>query len=188
MFCEVTVVKLVALFLKNTYDGVCLEEFFSKTYAFPERLSQLLINKRNTWWRSVDSHFVLFKIITLSFFFIVNIEKLKLEWKNKHRTKCTAEITTPNKNMFVFLGFVKSITTEKTTNRPPSNYWPTHWLLTQRLAESTMIFDRLDNRNIFILQIRNIAGKTYNYTSVYYLKSLLVSIKHWQRSQLYLFF
>ena len=48
MFCELTVVKLVVIFLKNTYDGVCQGEFFNKTDAFSKHLGQLLINKRNT--------------------------------------------------------------------------------------------------------------------------------------------
>ena len=38
MFCEVTDVKLIVIFLKNTYEGVYLEEFFHKTGAFSERL------------------------------------------------------------------------------------------------------------------------------------------------------
>ena len=38
MFCEVTDVKLIVIFLKNTYEGVYLEEFFQKTGAFSERV------------------------------------------------------------------------------------------------------------------------------------------------------
>ena len=63
------------------------------------------------------------------------------------------------------------------THRPP----------TQRLAESFIIFERHANRNMFILQNANTSGKTYNYTSVYFPKILLVSVKHIRRSQLYLF-
>ena len=59
---------------------------------------------------------------------------------------------------------------------------------TQRLAESINIIERLDNGNMFILQNTSTVGKTYNYTLVYYPKSLLVSIKHIRRNQLYLFF
>ena len=47
MFCKVTVVKLVIIFLKNTYEGVYQEEFINKTDAFSKRLHQLLINNRN---------------------------------------------------------------------------------------------------------------------------------------------
>ena len=47
MFWEVTFVKLVVIFHKNTYEEVYLEEFFNKTDAFSERLQQLLINKRS---------------------------------------------------------------------------------------------------------------------------------------------
>ena len=79
-------------------------------------------------------------------------------------------------------------TTDPPTNRPPTTYPATHRLPTQWLTESIIIFGRLDNRNTFILQNTSTSGKTYNYTSVYYPKSLLVSIKHIQRSQLYLFF
>ena len=74
-------------------------------------------------------------------------------------------------------------TTDPSTNRPQATYPPTH-----RPAESITISERLGNRNIFILQNTNTAGKTYNYTSVYYPISLLVSIKHIRRYQLYLFF
>ena len=38
----------------------------------------------------------------INFFFIVNIEKIKIEEQNKRRPNCTGEITTPN--MF-FSGF-----------------------------------------------------------------------------------
>ena len=74
------------------------------------------------------------------------------------------------------------------TIRPSTTYPPTHQLPTQRLAESIIVFERLDNRNIFILQNTNTARKAYNYTSVNYPKRLLVSIKQIWRSQLYLFF
>ena len=69
--------------------------------------------------------------------------------------------------------------------RPPTTYSPT---TDQRLAESLIMFGRHGNRNIFIFQNTNAAGKTYNYTLVYYPKGLLVSIKHIRMSQLYLFF
>ena len=38
MFCEVTVMTLVVIFLKNTYEWVYQEEFFNKTDAFSECL------------------------------------------------------------------------------------------------------------------------------------------------------
>ena len=79
-------------------------------------------------------------------------------------------------------------TTHLPTNRPPTTFPAIHRLPTQWLTESTIIFRRLSNRNIFMLQNTSTAGKIYNYTSVYYPKSLLVSIKHMQRRQLYLFF
>ena len=70
---------------------------------------------------------------------------------------------------------------------PPTTFPLTHRPSNQRLAESLIIFERLDNRNIFTLQNRNTAEKTYNSTSVYYPKGLLVSIKHIWRSQLHSF-
>ena len=82
----------------------------------------------------------------------------------------------------VFSWFSSNLrTTDPLTNQPPTQRLPT-------LTESISIFGRFDNRNIFILQNTNTTGKTYNCTSLYYPKSLLVSIKHIQRSQLYLFF
>ena len=75
------------------------------------------------------------------------------------------------------LGFTLSRTTNLPTNQPPTTYPPTHRLPTQRIAESVIIFERLDNRNIFILQNTKITEKTFNYTSVYYPKNILVSIK-----------
>ena len=102
-------------------------------------------------------------------------EKLKLEWQNKPRPKCTGEITTPN--MFFPWVLLYPRTTNLPTNQPPTTYPPTHRLPTQRIAESVIIFERLDNRNIFILQNTKITEKTFNYTSVYYPKNILVSIK-----------
>ena len=119
-------------------------------------------------------------------FFIVNMEKLKLELQNKPRPKCTGEITTPN--MFFFWVLLYPRTTDPLTNRPPTTYPPIYRQLTQRLAEYIIILERLSIRELFILQNISKAGKTYNYTSVYYPKSLLVSIKHIRKSQLYLFF
>ena len=75
--------------------------------------------------------------------------------------------------------------TEKIKTRPPSHRPPP-----QQVTESLTLYERLDNRNILILQNTNTSGRTYNYISVYYrvyIISLLVSIKHMQRSQSYLF-
>ena len=71
----------------------------------------------------------------------------------------------------------------------PNNHQPfTHQPPTQQLAESIIIFERLDNTKIFILKNTNTAGKTYNYALIYYLKSLLISIKHIWKSQLQIIF
>ena len=88
---------------------------------------------------------------------------------------------------FFFLGLIKPITNSP-ANRQPTTYPQTHRPPIQWLAESTITFERPYNRNIFILQNTNTAAKTDNYTSAYYPKSLLVSIKYIRRSQLYLFF
>ena len=69
-------------------------------------------------------------------------------------------------------------TTYPLTRQPPN----------QQLAASLIVFERLDNRYIFILHNIETAGKTYNYPLVYYPKGLLVSIKHIWTTQLYLFF
>ena len=88
-------------------------------------------------------------------------------------------------NQICFL-FVANIGKIKT--RPATTFPPTHRPPTQRLTESLIIFEILDNRNIFILQNTDKAGRTYkNYTSVYYPKHLMVSINHIRRSQLYVF-
>ena len=87
-----------------------------------------------------------------------------------------------------FLGFIKStdhndqLATNHLHSDPPTNQPPT-----QRLAELIIILERLDSRNMFILQNTSTAGKTYNYTLVCYPKSSLVSIKHIWRSRLYSF-
>ena len=75
--------------------------------------------------------------------------------------------------------------TDPPTNSPPTTYPPTQRLPTQRHTELIIIFRRFDNSNIFILQNTRTAGKTYfgkNFTSVYYPRSVLVSIKHMRRS------
>ena len=74
------------------------------------------------------------------------------------------------------------------TNRPSKHQPLTHQPPTQQLAESIIIFERLDNTIIFILKNTNTAGKTYNYALIYYLKSLLISIKHIWKSQLQIIF
>ena len=80
-------------------------------------------------------------------------------------------------------------TTNLPTNQPPTTYSQTHQSLVHQLTKLLIIFERLHNRKIFILQ------KTYYYVSFYYLliiycksiqvnlMSLLVSIKHIQRGQ-----
>ena len=119
----------------------------------------------------------------ICFFFIVNIEKNKIRIKKINLDQSTQVKSLPQ--TYFFLGFIKS--TDPPTNRPPTTYPPTHRLPTQRLTESIIIFERLDTRNIFILQNTSTAEKTYNYTSVYYPKRLLVSIKHIRKIQLFLF-
>ena len=47
MFCDVAVVKLAIIFLKNAYERVYPEKLFKKKGAFSESLQQLVINKRN---------------------------------------------------------------------------------------------------------------------------------------------
>ena len=37
------------IFLKDTYERVYQEEFLNKTDAFPERLEQLAVSKKNIW-------------------------------------------------------------------------------------------------------------------------------------------
>ena len=64
-----TVVKLVVVFLKNTYEGVFQEEFFNKTNAFSEGLEQLLINKINIWW-SCSRLYVLFKLTIVTYLYL----------------------------------------------------------------------------------------------------------------------
>ena len=120
------------------------------------------------------------------FFFIINIEK----YNNRRAILISIKLHRQNhhsKHVFSWVS-LNPQTTDPPTNRPPTTYPATHRLPTQWLTESIIIFGRLDNRNIFILQNTSTTGKTYNYTSVYYPKSLLVSIKHIQRSQLYSFF
>ena len=105
----------------------------------------------------------------ICFFFIVNIEENKIR-----------------RNIFSWV-LSNPRTTYPSTKRPPNTYPPTHWLPTQQLTELIIIFGRLDNRNIFVLQNTSTAGKSFNYTSVYYPTNLLVSIKHIRRNQLYLY-
>ena len=76
----------------------------------------------------------------------------------------------------LFTGFYKIYRrTNRPTDQPTSDYLPTD-PPTQQLAESITIFEGIDNRNIFILQNTNTAGKTCNGSSVYCPKSLLVSM------------
>ena len=134
MLCEVTILKVVAIFLKNAYEGIYQKDLFNKTNAFSKHLEQLLTNKRNIWWSCSRLSVCFFKVIILyifrnsssssdcfygfyasmllCFFFFVNIEKIK----NK------------------FLGFIKSTkhrSTDPPTNRPMTtdltSRW-THWI------------------------------------------------------------
>ena len=80
--------------------------------------------------------------------------------------------------MFFFLGFIESKDHRLTEQRQ---------LTHRRPGKSIIIFERLDKRNTFILYNANRAVKTYNYTSVYHPKSILISRKHIRRSQLFIF-
>ena len=62
-------------------------------------------------------------------------------------------------------------------------FYQIHWPLTHRLTELLIIFERLDNRKMFILLNTTTAWKIYNYTSKYYLLDLCFH-KHIQMSQL----
>ena len=101
---------------------------------------------------------------------------------------CRSEITTPNM-------FFHEFYYHQPTDRPPTDHQPidqpttnhlptdppTHRPTdppTERFAESIIIFERLDNRNIFILKNTSTSGKIYNYASVYYTESLLVYMRH----------
>ena len=64
-----------------------------------------------------------------------------------------------------FNGFIKS-TDYRRTNHTPTTYLPTHRLNDHRPTDK-IIFKRLGNRKIFILQNTKTAAKTKNYTSVY---------------------
>ena len=58
----------------------------------------------------------------------------------------------------------------------------TTYSLIQRLAESLVTFERLDNRNILILQKRNTAGKTYNFFGILSKKSIVFYEIHREES------
>ena len=53
------------------------------------------------------------------------------------------------------------INIEKIEIRPLTTFLPTHQPPTQRFTESLIIFEILGNKNVFILQNTNKAGKTY---------------------------
>ena len=117
---------------------------------------------------AVGSRFVLFEVKIL----ILLQEQLKIRVTTSDDQIC-----------FLFIVNIEKIKIIP----PPTTFPPIHRPRTQRLTESLIIFERLQNRNIFILQNTNTAGRAYNYTSAYYPKRLLVSIKHIRRSLLYLF-
>ena len=122
-------------------------------------------------------------IISLTLHYIINIALYNLCTRNAvlhcqrfivERSRCLGKLQHAMRNCI--LEFCPN--TNSITYRPR----------TQWLVESIIIFEGLDNRNIFILQNKNPTGKTYNYTSVHYPKSIQVSIKHIRRSQLCLLF
>ena len=71
--------------------------------------------------------------------------------------------------------------------RPLTTFTPTHGPPTQRLTESLIISERLGNTNIFILHNTRTAGKTYNYTSVYYPKRIGFHKAHTEESTIFIF-
>ena len=77
---------------------------------------------------------------------------------------------------------------EQPTHRPTDHRLRTYWAPTQWLAESLIILERLDNRNIQYSFCRTQTQQGKQKTILHYTKSLLVFIKHIRRSQLYLFF
>ena len=72
----------------------------------------------------------------------------------------------------LLLGFLNPCTTDTLDTYSP----------TQRLAESLVTFERLDNRNILILQKRNTAGKTYKFFGILSKKSIVFYEIHREES------
>ena len=81
----------------------------------------------------------------ICFFFIVNIEKIKIRITKYTSTEVHRRNHYP-KHVFSWVLF------NPRTTHPPTSYPPTYRPPTQQLAESIIILERLDNRNMFILQ------------------------------------
>ena len=69
----------------------------------------------------------------------------------------------------VFSWVLLNLRTTEPTNQPTTDHLPTDQP-TQLLTESIIIFGRLDNSNIFILQNTSTAEKTYKETRITFLK------------------
>ena len=108
--------------------------------------------------------------------------------KNTYVLFAVIILTFRNSERFRFVSSLLSIKKKLKYQNKKINLGKMHGPPTQQLAESIIVLERLDNRNLFILQNITTAGKTFNYNSVHYPKSLLISIKQIRSSQLYLFF
>ena len=101
----------------------------------------------------------------ICFFFIVNIEKIKIRITKKTSTKVHRQNYYPG-HVFSWV-LLNARTTEPPTNRPLTIYPPTHRPTdhpttnpkTRWINNHTW---KIDNRNIFILQNTNMVGKTYS--------------------------
>ena len=122
----------------------------------------------------------------ICFFFIVNIQKIKIRITKQISTKVHWWNLYPRYVFSCF--FVGSSMNHRPSDQPTTDpYPPTHKPTTIERTTRWVIFERSSNGNIFILQNTNAAWKTYNYTSVYYLKNLLVSIEHIGESIIFIF-
>ena len=90
-----------------------------------------------------------------------NIKINKNENKNKTSTKLHRRNHHP-KHVFSWFS-LNPRTIDPPTNQLPTTYPLTHRLPTQQLTESIIIFGRLNNRSMSILQNKSTTGKTYNH-------------------------
>ena len=101
----------------------------------------------------------------ICFFFIVNIEKIKIRITKKTSTKVHRQNYYPG-HVFSWV-LLNARTNEPPTNRPLTIYPPTHRPTDHPTTNSKTRWInnhtwKIDNRNIFILQNTNMVGKTYS--------------------------
>ena len=130
---------------KKTYEGVHQEEFSNKAEAFWEHLLICFVWVYNT---SISLGIVkdLSDCLRRFSLFLLYLHFRKSKIRTTKATSNKEQRRNNYPKYFFYWILLSPGTNDPPTNRPPTTYAPIHWPPSQRLAESIIIFERLDNK------------------------------------------